>query len=138
MRAGIAAAIAGVIGIKVVIFVVIEIVLLLGNVGERLAADSTPRIIAKGTVYRMIARVDAFLSDRTLDQERIGCRVLIGVRADIAAIDALVVVPRVVGALIDLRHGEGKQAAKTERNGYDACKPDVLFHEQSSVAGADN
>ena len=40
--------------------------------------------------------------------------------------------------LIDLRHGEGKQAAKTERNGYDACKPDVLFHEQSSVAGADN
>ena len=39
--------------------------------------------------------------------------------------------------LIDLRHGEGKQAAKTERNGYDACKPDVLFHEQSSVAGAD-
>ena len=100
VRAGIAAAIAGVIGIKVVIFVVIEIVLLLGNVGERLAADSTLRIIAKGTVYRMIGTVDVFLSDRTLDQERIGCRDLIGVRADIAAIDALVVVPRVVGAFI--------------------------------------
>ena len=70
------------------------------NMERPLAADSTPRIIAKGTVYRMIARVDVFLSDRTLDQERIGYRVLIGVRADIAAIDALVVVPRVVGAFI--------------------------------------
>ena len=48
----------------------------------------------------MIARVDVFLSDRTLDQERIGCLLLIGVRADIAAIDALVVVPRAVGAFI--------------------------------------
>ena len=100
MRAGIAAAIAGVIGIKVVIFVVIEIVLLLGNVRERLAADSTHRITAKGTVYRMIARVDVFLSDRTRDQVRIGCLLLIGVRADITAFGARVVVPRAVGAFI--------------------------------------